>query len=254
MPRELKRLLSSHWFLQQALTEYGAAMTDAHLEGLRAERDRVFNELVDYSSIYPQVTLAQLRFLVSGLAELAANRKQAEALQTACMATAERLAASGQTLSASHTAAQTIDEVAAAAGDASPAALQFSALEMRLLDGLADRASVTDLNARYIYTNRANATFHHRTPADMLGKHVRLIVGRRRFEEVTQPALEKCYRGQAVIFPVSYAPGNGTKTFSVSCEPIRSDAGAVVGMICIARDITSHSPKPGVIYQVPSEV
>jgi len=253
MPHELRRLLNTHEFLQQALRDYKSVMSKEHLEGLRRDQDRVFGQLVNYVSIHPQVTLAQLNFLLCGLAEMAANKKQAETLRQTCLATAERLAGSGNASPGSHPAGQSSRSVGTLSEPTPlPGGVPLTGRETWLLDRISDRAAICDRQYRYLFSNRANAAFHHKPPAEMVGKPVATIVGKRRFEEITAPAMEKCFAGQSISFPVSYISGNRTMTYSISCEPMRDDAGDVVAAICISRDISNYAIRSTVLYEVPS--
>ncbi len=230
MPHEIIRLLKSHEFVQQAIADYRSMLTDAHLDDLLKERERLFDELVRYSSPHPQVTLVQLKFMIAGLAEEVDDKRKSKRMLKDCLSIAQRLAGEAPISTLSANLPQ----------------------ELRLLDNLTDRVAVADRNYRYLYTNKANAAFHSKTPADILGKTAVMVVGKRRFEEITQPTFEKCFAGQSLTIPVTYLRGKRKVTYSLSCEPVRNDRGNVIGAICIGRDISKSTIKPGLVYPVPT--
>lgn len=230
MPQEISRLLKSHEFVQQAIADYHSMLTDAHLDELLKERERLFDELVRYSSPHRGVTLVQLKFMIAGLADLVKEKQKSKRMLKDCLAVAQRLAGEAPISTLSANLPQ----------------------EMRLLDNLTDRVAVADRNYRYLYTNNANAAFHGQTPADILGKSAVTVVGKRRFEEITEPTFEKCFAGQSLTIPVTYLRGKRKLTYSLSCEPVRNDRGKVIGAICIGRDISKSASKPGLVYTVPT--
>ena len=230
MPHEISRLLKSHEFVQQAISDYHSVLTDTHLDELLKERERLFDELVRYSSPHRQVTLVQLKFMLAGMADLVADKRKSKRMLKECLAVAQRLA-----------------------GEAPISTLSANLPhELRLLDNLTDRVAVADRNYRYLYTNKANAAFHSKTPADILGKTAVMVVGKRRFEEITAPTFEKCFAGQSLTIPVTYLRGKRKVTYSLSCEPVRNDRGNVIGAICIGRDISSSTTRSGIVYPVPT--
>lgn len=240
MSDQLRRLLKSHEFYSRAIRDYANVLGHDHLEGLKVERDRVFDELVGYASHHPQVTIAQLKFLFRSLEDLAGDKKLAERLREACITTAERL-----TNPVSSDAAAATTKVSIS--DPGP-----------ILSHLTDRAGLCDADGRYLYANEANAAFHRRTPADFAGRRVASVIGRHRYDELTKPAIEACFEGRSISFPVGYRSRNGVVVFSISADPMRDRSGAVVAMICIARDITGqgetalskiYSPPPGSVLR-----
>jgi len=77
MPDNLRRLLKSHDFLENALTTYGKSMTAMDAVRLQQEKDHVFLELLAHASTDPRITLAQINFFVATLASLAKHPSDA---------------------------------------------------------------------------------------------------------------------------------------------------------------------------------
>lgn len=243
MPHELTRLLSSYRFLQQALVEHRGSMTDANIRDLTSELEDVFASLVDYSSPHKQVTLLQSTFLLSSMSDMVPDRAQAAKLLKKCLSNARRLAGPD---------APALEPPMRDAPCETAATALLAPREARLLNSLSDRASICGRDYRYMFTNRANATFHGKTPDEMVGKPAIKFVGQRRFEEVSKPTLEKCFAGQSISFPISYSSGARTMTYSISCEPVRNDDGDVVAALCICRNISSYAIISDVLYEMPA--
>jgi PAS domain-containing protein len=235
---ELRRLLQSHEFLHRALEEHGDTLCSKAVDNLRRERDRVFFELVSYTSSHPQVTLAQLRFLLSGLFDLASDPEQVEALSQTCLQTAERLA--GDLLRQDQTY-QSMLALPATERPVGSLTKSVSPQEAWLLDSMSDRASVYGLDYQYLFTNKANAAFHGMPAADFIGCPSHTIVGDRCFRELTKPSLDKCFAGHPLDFAVSHRVGRKKLTYAASVEPVRDAGGNIVGALVTTKDVTHYA-------------
>ncbi len=224
MPDKLRRLLQSHEFLDRALKEYGAAMAAADAENLRADRARVFNELVEHTSADPRVTIAQISFLMAGLAALSANSAEAQRLRAACTHHVERLAG--------------------------PA---LSQEQYGLLDSMTDRVGIYDRNYRYVFTNKANAAFHGRRQSEFIGLPSWTVVGQECFETVTRPKLDACFAGRSVTFVAGESDGAASTIYSVRYDPIRDRSGGVTSALVVARDVTSLAVRSEMDWPLPDE-
>ena len=245
MPNELRRLLNSHEFFRQAVRDYRTAMSREHVEGLRRERDRIFDELVSFTSSHAHVTLTQLKFLLASLSEQASDPKQAERLRKICVKKAEQLA---MNVNVSAEARAYPNKVPAGDHGAMLNPAFLTAGEARLLDCMSDRAAICDRRYRYLFTNNANARFYGLAPVDFVGRTAKSIVGRKIFENLTIPTFERCFAGETVPVTVAYRARGKSMTFSARCEPIRNDQGEVVAAMMISRDVSNLSVKPESVW------
>lgn len=245
MPLDLRRLLNSHEFLQQAIQEHGDVLSESELDGIRTERDRIFYELVNYSSTHPQITLAQINFLLMSLTELASDKALAETLRRSCLATAQRLA-----ISSSPRAMEKTDP-AGEANIAVGAQPVITPREARLLNSITDRAAICDRDYRYLFVNKANAAFHRLTPTDFVGRKIDTVVGKKIFRKLTKPTIDRCMAGESFSITVGYKVQPKARTFAAQCAPIRNDQGDVVAAMVISRDISQFPVEPESVWTLP---
>lgn len=245
MPQELRRLLNSHEFLQQAIKEHGAGFSSTELDRVRRECDRIFFELVNYSSTHAEITLAQLNFLLLSLVELASDKSQGEILRRSCLATAQRLATSAPPKSAKappptgdNTAAPALNPV-------------VTPREERLLNSITDRAAICDRDYRYLFVNKANAAFHNLTPADFIGRKIDTVVGKKIFRKLTKPTVDRCIAGESFSLTVGYKSPDKAQTFAAQFAPIRNESGEVVAAMVISRDVTAFPVEPESVWTLP---
>ena len=236
MPANLRRLLSSHDFFTQAINDRTASMGEDHLKSLKLERDRIFERIITYASNHPEITIAQVNYLLSELVELSADRHQAMRLEGACRDAMSRLAE--PRLAGRHRRMHLETTIG----------LPLSDWERCILDSLTDRAAIVDREFRYLYCNKSNAAFQGYAQTDLIGRNAREILGEHRFETVSRAIMEECFTGRSVTRTITYRAGQRTITFSTKCEPLFEN-GAVVGGICIARDVTTLAVKPDVVYR-----
>lgn len=247
MPNELRRLLNSHEFFQQAIRDYRSAMSREHLEGLQSDRDRVFDELVNLKSSQPNVTLAQINFLLLRLVELAPDQKEAERLRKACSAKAQTLAkiAMGTATGSDRRVASV--QCSVAGGPTQPIVTPGDA---RLLDSMSDRAAICDREFRYLFTNKANAAFHGMPADEFIGRSTVSVVGKKVFENVTKPVFSRCFAGETVSVTVGFQGRGRSVTYAARCEPIRDENGAVVAGMLISRDVSELSVEPESVWRL----
>jgi PAS domain-containing protein len=250
MMDELRRLLKSHDFLSRALEEHGNALNRVDADNLRRERERVFFELVNFTSSHPQVTLAQMRFLLSGLADLASDPEQADFLRLACQQTAERLANDMLQQDPTRLSLLALQATERGVGATAPS---ISPQEAWLLDSMADRAFVYDRDYRYVFTNKANAGFHRKAAADFVGRPSHTIVGDKCFKELTKPTLDKCFAGRSLAFAASHRVGTKMLVYAASVDPVRDARGDVVSAMIVCRDVTRYSVPADIVWPGPDD-
>ncbi len=108
----------------------------------------------------------------------------------------------------------------------------------RLVEGLDEMVAVVDRNYQYVLTNRAFLDVFGGPNAKLEGRSILEFRDRDVIERIVLPNLDKCFRGNPVLFGMEYdLPGMGTRDLSVSYSPIEV-SGKVEAVACVVRDIT----------------
>jgi PAS domain S-box-containing protein len=98
--------------------------------------------------------------------------------------------------------------------------------------------AVVDRNYRYVLTNRAFLEVFGGANARLEGQSIRTFRDRDVIERIVIPNLDRCFRGNPVLFSMEYdLPGIGVRDLSVSYSPIEV-SGEVEAVACVVRDIT----------------
>ncbi len=71
-------------------------------------------------------------------------------------------------------------------------------LDVGLLDVLPERVCVVTTDYRYLYTNATEAARLERKPHELVGRHVRDVVGADRFDAAIRTNLDRCFLGEIV--------------------------------------------------------
>lgn len=105
-----------------------------------------------------------------------------------------------------------------------------------------DRVSVIGLDYRYKLTNMANARFYKRKVSEIVGCHVRDLIGAERFEGRAKANLDACFSGQSLEYEHSLALADDKVTYlHVRMEPYRERDGTISGAVVVLRDVTAAS-------------
>lgn len=74
---------------------------------------------------------------------------------------------------------------------------------------------------------------------DVIGRHVKEVVGEFFFEETLRPSLDKCLKGREVHYRqwVDY-PALGRRFMDIACYPFSNAAGRIIGVVANSHDIT----------------
>jgi PAS domain S-box-containing protein len=108
----------------------------------------------------------------------------------------------------------------------------------RLVEGLDEMVAVVDRNHQYVLTNRAFLEVFGEANAKLEGRSIREFRDRDVIERIVIPNLNRCFRGNPVLFSMEYdLPGVGVRDLSVSLSPIEV-SGEVETVACVLRDIT----------------
>lgn len=253
MPDTLRRLIETHEFLRTALQGHGEAMRPGDAARLQQDRDRTFLRLLRYVSVDPRVTLAQIKCMLSSLADLATNPEQARLLTGACEQAAARLAhQAGQfQIKAPKAAKRTRRRASADSDGVTESALNSS--ELSLFDAMSDRVAVMDRTYTYVFANRANAAFHGLPKDRIIGQKSWSIVGYRCFSELTKPKLDECFAGLSFSMFARHLSGARSMTCSARFDPVRNESGEVVSALVLVRDVTNIHVPDSDVWIVPRD-
>lgn len=218
MPLNIARLLKTYEFLQTSLSDHRHQMAAVQVAEFERKLDRIFVEIVRYSSREPRVTIAQLRFLMMQLVSLAGSAERASALRTVCQ--------------------QHLDQLAAMLAPDPPPPACHPTYQHAYLDSLRDRVALIDRDYRYQFTNRANADYHHQAQENFVGRPNWLMVSDAYFAGVTKPRFDACFVGESSSFISAHQAMTPRKLFAVNVDPVRDATGEINAIMVSCRDIT----------------
>ncbi|MDR6756626.1 PAS domain-containing protein [Mycoplana sp. BE70] len=78
------------------------------------------------------------------------------------------------------------------------APIRNGVLDVGQLDTLPERVSVVTTDYRYLYANTTDAARLNRKPHELIGCHVRDVVGAERFDSRIKTNLDRCFSGETV--------------------------------------------------------
>ncbi len=223
MSNELMRLLKSHRFLEGAMRQHGDKLLSTDADKLKRDIDRIFLEIIRHPANDPQVTLAQCRFLIKNLVDMAAEPTAAETFQAICKQHLDQL------------------EHHIQRPKAAPAPSRATApapLEYRYLDSLAHRVAVLDSSYRYVFTNQANAAFHREDASGFIGRPAWQTTGDAYFERFNKPRFDAAFAGRPVSYSAPHPCRDPQTIYAVIIDPIRSADGSVRSIIVNARNVS----------------
>lgn len=97
------------------------------------------------------------------------------------------------------------------------------------------------LDDRHIYraANQAYLDLWKKTRAEIIGAHISEIVGEEFYLRYSQPALQRCFRGESVfIDPVGITYPAGQRFVDVRHTPYRNNQGQITGVLITLRDVS----------------
>lgn len=114
--------------------------------------------------------------------------------------------------------------------------------EFRMLaDNVPELFSYTDTQLRFRFVNRRYEEVHCRPRAELIGMHVRDLLGDVNYRRGVQPHFEAALRGQRVTFETNLpAVSNPRRWASVVLIPDVDDTGRVRGVYAMETDITER--------------
>jgi diguanylate cyclase (GGDEF)-like protein/PAS domain S-box-containing protein len=123
---------------------------------------------------------------------------------------------------------------------------QFDQLNERLslheeiVRQIADRIALVGRDFIYRFANAANAAFYGMTPNEMIGVHVRDLIGAERFEGRARARFERCFAGESVEYEYALSQTSGVDTYvRIRMDPYRDRTGQVTGALLVLRDVTA---------------
>ena len=121
---------------------------------------------------------------------------------------------------------------------AEQAHLRSAELLQAVADGTPDIVFVKDLEGRYLLCNNALARFTGRAVEQILGHDDRALYGAAEASKTIENDRRLLASGEAHASEESLTGPGGRRTFNSARAPFRNAQGEVIGVICIARDIT----------------
>ncbi len=98
----------------------------------------------------------------------------------------------------------------------------------------------------YLVANEAAAQWHDRPIEEIVGRTVKEVHGRARFENIIKPMLDRCLAGESVEFQsVLEYRGRGRCDAAIRYDPCRDESGRIIGAAVSVRDVSA--------YQSPSD-
>jgi PAS domain-containing protein len=218
MSNQLPRLLKSYEFLRSGRNIHGGKLPPGDAKGLDGSIDRLFLDILTHVSDDPRVTMAQVRFLLTSMADLIPDAEKHEALGAACQRHLNRLDV--------HFAPRPVNPPIAAP------------LQYRYLDSMRDRVAVVDAAYRYVYTNKANADFHGSDTSSFIGRPNWQVIGQRYFELFNKPRFDACFAGQSDSYIAAHPLRDPSKLHAVNVDPVLDDTGQITSILVICRDVS----------------
>ena len=120
-------------------------------------------------------------------------------------------------------------------------ALRDSVAQLRLFaDNVPAMTVSLDANLRFIFANKLYADFFGVDPADIVGKHLREVVGEEAYGQI-ECHFAQALQGQAVTYQRTRRLANGEPRYlEVNLLPHVGDHGKVLGCFVVTTDITAH--------------
>ncbi len=119
------------------------------------------------------------------------------------------------------------------------------ARQQRLLAAIPDFVSVVGRDFVYREVNRAYLDAYLKRRKEIVGHTVAELLGQERFESISRPRLERCFRGEPTQHQAWFElPQGGRRFMNVSYSPCLEPDGSISGAVVSARDITDPIPSP----------
>ncbi|MBW4430471.1 MAG: AAA family ATPase [Pelatocladus maniniholoensis HA4357-MV3] len=158
---------------------------------------------------------------------------------TACQDITERKQAEKLLADYNRTLEQQVAQRTAALQE-SEAALRYREQELRLIaDALPVCISYVDADRRYRFVNRTHEVWFSRSREQILGKHVREILGERAYQ-VVEPYIDRAFAGQTATLEVEMSLPTGKRYISATLIPDLDGNLQVRGFYALNTDISDR--------------
>ncbi|MDZ7829194.1 MAG: EAL domain-containing protein [Halofilum sp. (in: g-proteobacteria)] len=109
----------------------------------------------------------------------------------------------------------------------------------QLIEASQDLCATCDRDCRYVLANRAYAEAYGMEPGEIVGRHLREVVGEEHYEAVVRPEVEHCLAGEPRRYETERRlDSRGTRRLLVRYDPIRDEHGAVTHVGAVMTDVT----------------
>jgi len=113
-------------------------------------------------------------------------------------------------------------------------------LTVQVFDSSPDRVSVVGRDYRYRRVNPVFLRNWGRPGVQVVGMHVKDVVGAELFEQKIKPNLDRCFAGEDFSDADWFSEASGRHYLARSYSPLRLDSDRVEAALVIARDLTDH--------------
>lgn len=110
------------------------------------------------------------------------------------------------------------------------------ALDVGQLDRLAERVSVVTTDYRYLYANVADAAHLGRKPHELMGRHLRDVVGPERFDARIKTNLDRCFSGEIVEHTNARETGGKVVVIRRRLTPCYAEGERLVGALVVIQE------------------
>ena len=109
-----------------------------------------------------------------------------------------------------------------------------------IVDSSSDVIFAKDLAGRYLLFNREGGRTLGKDPDNILGKDDYAVLPAERAAQLRSQDQEVITQGRLCTFETTFGTGHGEQIYSVIMGPLRDEAGRIIGVFGISRDITER--------------
>ncbi len=106
-----------------------------------------------------------------------------------------------------------------------------------IMDSVPALIAYVDRDQRYRFVNRQYAAYHHRPALEILGRHIREVLGEARYHAIEEH-LKAALKGEKVSYERAVSHEEKERYLQVEYVPHRGEDGSIVGIFAFMHDIT----------------
>jgi PAS domain-containing protein len=114
-------------------------------------------------------------------------------------------------------------------------------LNSAILESLPDRVAVVTKDYRYLYANAASAAYAKRKPFEMVGRHIKEVLGEARFVDCIKGMLDSCFAGGTCDQTYERPEENAVHRTRYRMSPLRDSSGYIIGALIVSQDAGASS-------------